>query len=386
MTDSYKILCFTWNAAGLKICETMSQEAANKGRGGFLGMIGISKSCISPNFFEHIRDKIKEEAPKLIVITTQGEDESKTYFHSDFLPKTMQELHYSLLKRDKISNVGEPSSHIKYTDVETGNPSNTALRVSIYANSGSISELELEEKTFSDFFRNKSQSEGIFKQGDRAIGAIASYVKHKDKKMMFLSIHIPSGVKVLKVNNPTTYKTYRDIIKSGNKLVLHEIFDKLITPIPTNAQPNHIFILGDLNYDISNIQPVELLQQLITSKDYTKYYNDNDELKKEITSDGSSIFGFKEGINNKGPMFLPTWNLKRDRKELCSDITKINLNCYNTTNPYLSIGWHDRILYMDMEDKTTLETTKCTLYDRLDIMNINKSTHAGIIGIYNINK
>ena len=398
-TNSYKIMCFTWNAAGLKMCETSNEVEAKKARGGFLNWMGVSKSCISPNFFEEIRSKILQENPKIVVITTQDEDDSKTYFHSDYLPSQMQGINYSLFKRDKLDGVGEPASKNPYKDLKTvglDNPSKTAMRVSIYVLSELINQMEIDEKEISpSFMQNKGQSEERFITDGRTIGTIASYIKHGNNKFLFISTHIPSGVESLNVKDVSSYNRYRNIVIAGNRIVFHKIFSEVVDKIPNEYKPNHIFILGDLNYDIHDDDPSSLIRRLISTTDYKTFYA-KDELKEEIEQKGSALNGFKEGVDgNPGPLFLPTWNLNRNRHNCESKISndkdnkdnkdnKNNEGCFHKpdNHHFLSIGWHDRIIYKNKDESAKKAT--CTFYKRLDYKNMDKSTHAGVMGIFEI--
>jgi hypothetical protein len=392
MSDNdFKIMCFSWNTAGLKICETANQRVAKEERSGFLGMVGIKKQCIPADFFSEIRKKVDEVNPKVVIITTLDEDDSKTYFHSDYLKKSMEDLQYSLLKRDKIDNVGEPGSKNPYTDlkdVNLDNPIKTAMRVSIFVINSIINQVEMDEAQIPPFYKNnKGQKEMITKQGGRAIGTIASYIKYNDKTFLFIITHIPAGQKILKVDNAIKYEKYRDITVAGNKLAFHDIFDKLIDPIDEKYKPNTIFILGDLNYDIKDTNPLEVIKKLSVDAPNYKDYYDKDELKNEISMSGSALYGFEEGLNNEGPKFLPTWDLKRNRPENCQtlittdDGKKVDDTCFNLNS--LSVGWHDRIIYKNYNDNLKVN---CEFYKRLDYKNMNKSTHAGIMGIYNLSK
>src|SRR5437870_2559584 len=129
MATPMSIMCFSWNAAGLKLCETMSQYKATESRSGIRGL--FKSNCLAPDFFEDIRAMIDNKKPNLVVMSTQNEDSKDTYFHSNFLPNQMPEISYTLLKRDKLDDVGEinPNPKVK---LPTGPQSGSALRISIY--------------------------------------------------------------------------------------------------------------------------------------------------------------------------------------------------------------------------------------------------------------
>ena len=105
MSSPFTIMCFTWNASGLRICETLSQDKADSSRKGF--KLTKRADCVAPDFFLGIRDLIIQKQPTLVVMTTEDENNKDTYFHSELLPHEMSEHGYTLLKRDVLDNIGE---------------------------------------------------------------------------------------------------------------------------------------------------------------------------------------------------------------------------------------------------------------------------------------
>ena len=102
------------------------------------------------------------------------------------------------------------------------------------------------------------------------------------------------------------------------------------------------------------------------------------------------LIDFKEGVNDEGPVFMPTWKLSRDRGDSCipSPSNKMSLECFGVRDEQLKgFGWRDRILYKTMVGNERAGTNfmlRCDSYDRIDVGNMQKSTHAGVIGFYSI--
>lgn len=375
MSSPLTIMCFTWNAAGLRLCETMSQVKADTARSGLRGV--FKTKCITPDFFRNITDTIDTEKPGLLVITTQGEDSTDSYFHSTFLPYWLSEINYDLLKRDKLSDVGEKIT----TKLITGIPSGTALRMSVYSRNDLIKDFKAQERALDKLVGNDGQLNGRFTDAGRNAGAICSYVWHpKYGKFAFIAAHLPSGINVLDVQG-TNFDTYRSSIKAANTLALNNFSDHFVGSLPTNAKPDHIFLLGDLNYDIvipgqSNIN---ILQVAIDTANISRLIS-NDELQ-EAKKHVPFLKDFKEGTNGIGPLFVPTWRLKRDRPDSCSKT--VTTSCFETPSEKIGgVAWHDRILYKDSAN--SLYVIDCLTYDRVDIKNMHYSTHAGAIGTYRI--
>ena len=387
MATPFTIMCFTWNAAGLRLCETMSQSKADASRKGFKAFVTMKQPCIAPDFFEGIRDAIRTKRPSLVVMTTQDEDKSDTYFHAELLPSSMPEIGYALLKRDKMDGVGEVASKVPQVKVPSGKPSGSALRISIYARNDVFPELQSEEKSIDKFFSNDGQVEGTCIQGERISGGIASYVWHETYgKFVFIATHLPSGVRSLRVGKDLDYTSYRVASRAGNSLCLLSLLNKFVNSLALESRPDHIFLLGDLNYDIvvpgkRNIEVITELSNNLTAaklKDLQK----NDELKR--STDEVPLLGFKEGVAGEGPLFMPTWRLSRNRPDSCSpgkDTTKVDVTCFGDPNETLGgLGWHDRILYK--ESMTSNYMMHCLEYNRFDVKNIHASTHAGVIALF----
>lgn len=387
MAAPFTIMCFSWNASGLRLCETMSQTKADDARKGFRAFVTRKQPCLAPDFFEEIRSTINLRQPSLVVMTTQDESNSDTYFHSDLLPGSMAEIGYSLLKRDKLSGVGEAASGVVPQRVPTGKPSGSALRISIYAKNDVIGSLRAEERLLSRFFGNDGQVESTCTQGDRVSGGIAAYVWHESYgKFAFIATHLPSGVSSLKVGKDLDYASYRVASRSANSLCLLKLYNQFVASLPPESRPDHVFLLGDLNYDVvvpgkKNIEVISELAANISPaklKDLQKY----DELKKAMEE--VPLTGFKEGVSAEGPLFMPTWRLARGRADSCvpeNNTTRIESSCFGDPNEALGgLGWHDRILYKEMMTSTSM--AHCTDYNRIDVKNMHASTHAGVIGFF----
>jgi hypothetical protein len=90
-----------------------------------------------------------------------------------------------------------------------------------------------------------------------------------------------------------------------------------------------------------------------------------------------------EGVNNAGPIFLPTAKMQRGRT---SPLYRLGTNSFRTPS------WVDRILYQDLKDfQRTLDFDpfnrkdvglQCIEYDRFDVGNMNLSDHAAVYGCF----
>lgn len=384
MTDPLTIVCFSWNADGLRLCETLSQAKADSARTGFRGFITQRQPCVVPDFFEGIRDIIRNKRPGLIVIVTEDEAATDTYFHAEFLPRAMTEMNYTLLKRNKLEGVSQPNKG----RIITGNPKDGALRVSIYAQNSVYYQFRAEEKDLNKFFGDDGQVTETCKQENQKSGAIASYVWHETYgKFVFIATHLATGANELGTSKNLTYDQYRVTIRAVNAICLVNLLSKFVDNLANNQKPNHVFLLGDLNYDIvipnkTDAEVVKDISQMSGAGTF-KSLQQYDELKNALKE--APLNDFKEGISNEGPTFLPTWRLAKRRDDSCimEDGAKISTGCFSGVGDHSGgVGWHDRILYK--EATTSNYIAHCISYSRIDIGNIHQSTHAGIIGVYEL--
>lgn len=394
MSDNFSILIFTWNAGGLRLCETTSQAKANSDRSGFFQSI-FTKPCTAPDFFETVRSIIVTKKPSLVLITTQDEDNSNTYFHSDLLPNVIIPLNYSLLKRNKLESTGENKSVFK--DVPNVNSSGTAMRVSIFINNSEIDNMTLDEPLLHKKFGTNGQLYTVQNNNNRMLGANASYVNHKKYgKFVFITVHLPGSLDSLNVNIPRDFEFYRATMQASSTLFILSAMSKFVYDIEDSLRPQHVFLIGDMNYDIviPNKTPYDMVKDLVSSPitlDRLKNLQKYDEL---LSSRNVLPFrGFKEGVNDMGPLFLPDWRLTRGRNAANCNIdlnavppkNTVGMECYDTSNGNLSsLGWHNRILYIDVQGSAWGFTTYCSMYERLDKDNITASSNAAIWGMFNM--
>ena len=419
--NKFTIMIFSWNASGLKICETINQRNINQTNSKTTKINTIStNNCITPDFFEEIRNAIKQTSPELVVMVTENEDTKGSYFHSDFLPNTMKEISlansggYTLLKANTLDDVG--ITDFGNDDIITGSPSGSSLRMSIYAQSDIIDDVYIEEKSLSDIFK-KYKGIAAMKTEilGKAIGMIITQVVHKlYGKFIFIGLHLSALDDNQQDHTFDDYATDRANTILTNNLILLRVLDGLKTSNNTNVasssskntsnsrsrsgsdnrssnnqkpMPEHIFLMGDMNFDISvpNKSPQDVITELannLTSnkiRELLKY----DELY--ISKAHLPLRDYIEGVDNVGPLFMPDWKLTRGRADSCDTdekVTKIDISCFDVTNEYGSVGWHSRILYKDSEQSNWI--TKCTSYNRLDIGNMKYSNHAGVVGFYDI--
>lgn len=370
ITQPFNIMCFSWNAAGLRLCETMSQNSANSVRQSGFGV--FKDTCVAPDFFEDIRDTIRAKRPALTVMVTEDEATKGSYFHSNLLTNAMPEIGYILLHKEKFDNATE---------------GNGSVRISIYTRIELLSQFRSQQRLLTRFFGTGTTV--ACNQSTRSSGAVAIYIQHEVYgRFAFIATHLPLGTTMVDISPTIDYDSYRAVIRATNTLCLIAIMDKLISSLPVNERPDHILLLGDLNYDISipGRRTADIITDITANITAQSLRNirQYDELRRAMEE--APLLGFKEGASGEGPLFLPTSRLVRGRGVSCEinrTTARVDPSCFgNLTEPTAHIGWHDRILYKDT--LTSPYIMHCTEYNRIDIKNIHESTHAAVAGLYEL--
>lgn len=146
-------------------------------------------------------------------------------------------------------------------------------------------------------------------------------------------------------------------------------------------KPDYIILMGDLNFRN------ELLDEPNASTVAKKIFDrpafiielieNHDELRKLINKSylrKRYVPILKEGVQNSGPIFLPTCKMAHNREHIDKVKEKAYLlGFFDQRVP----SWCDRILYKGYD-------LECLEYNRLDIGNMNLSDHAAVMGVFSI--
>lgn len=124
-----KLLCFSLDSYQTSLCEKyyqkeneISEQLIEKD----FFKIGQRENCYNPTFFLTVETAIISEQPDIVVIATENDPNTGTYFHSHFLPSYMNAIKYTLLYRDKyVNNVNKGTTRMSiYTQSHNGIVSN----------------------------------------------------------------------------------------------------------------------------------------------------------------------------------------------------------------------------------------------------------------------
>ncbi len=369
----YKILVFSWNTESVSIGETNCQEISDYNRSSYSEFIPKlttwQYNCFKPDFFNPLSEFIKLNTPDVIIIGFQEDRYPGSYFHSHFLIEEMPKIGYSLLKRNKMMGVGVTT----YKGILQGDLFERGLRMSIYCKHELLNDIEKAEINLYNKGQNEYVCSNMITRGKGGISA--DLILPGFNKITIICAHLPFDSNSLIMERKYKNKMIRQNALSYNNICFNNIFENLV--LFQDKKPNNIIYFGDFNYRVSDIRSAEEV-----AKEFNKHetdieylsnmYLNNDELLYQMKKD--NIYTFLEGIDNSGPLFLPTCKMIKDQ----------NRDWETGKENQRIPSWCDRILYQNFDDTTVI---KCIYYNRFDEgETMKKSDHSAVIGLYQIEK
>lgn len=260
--SSPNILCFNWNSDGLPLCGEYQYDANHN------PLEKRSNGCYNPLFFQTIYENILIHDPMICVFVTEGDPQSKTYFHSTFLPENMH--YYKLIANDKTSNDESTirmSIYIKYDDEIT----------------------KIIDLTDGWLFSN-NHYECAVNYGDRSTKALTFYLDTIYGIYAFIGVQVPD--------------------KSANGEICVESIDRKFV---RNKDIDYVFMLGDFATDY-----------VLTEAEYNNFA-----LVDKIHTDTIPLT-YSEG--NISPDLYPNYNIQRKTKDGRYNISWHDRIFYKTIN------------------------------------------------------
>ncbi len=207
-----KVLCFSWNTDKIPLCDQNYNHDFNLHQ---RKKLFTNSPCYNPLFFEQIKNHIINDNPDIVAINNEGDLESQTFFHYQFLRTEMKKLRYILLDNSKVSDIGvnhdtmrlsiymRDDVDVALTHINRGVFSyheEATCKTKVYNTNGKIVE---------------SKAKAIVKYVDSAIGIIA-----------FMAVQMPHEYQLNQVDDC--------LMNIKNKLLKNNI--------------SYVFILGDFNF------------------------------------------------------------------------------------------------------------------------------------------
>ena len=384
-TCQYKIIVFSWNTESVCLGETLDvKDYYNKSN------YKINYNCELPDFYYELEKIIKNNDIDIVVIGFQEDRFPGSYFHSHLLPSELSKLGYKLLKRNKLMGVGITT----YKGILNGDTFVRGLRLSVYIkktivrtqsveNTQSVKNISVIENPNDRYICSSLLTRS---KGGIIISLNISLLNNINIKIGFICAHLPFNSKSI-----IDERIYMNKMLRQNELNhTNTCFNKIIENLVLNCEfisdnsLSHDFLIyfGDFNYRLSDHRPANIVanELLLNRNDdmyFSNIYNNNDELKEQINR--KNIYDFDEGIDNKGPLFLPTCKMLKNRFKNNS-FWKLGKNNHRIPS------WCDRILYKKYTNNYNSNyNLKCIYYDRFDVGNtMSKSDHCGVISIFKI--
>lgn len=336
------ILVFSFNTESVRLCGTLNGE----------------RKCDVADFWPEFSQIIAQVNPAVVAIGFQEDVRPGSFFHSDLLPKEMQNMQYSLFERANLMGMGKTT----VTGLKSGELFRRGLRLSVYLRNDTIDDVVKE-------YSHDSYHNSIFKNK----GAVAIYITLPNRtRLALINMHLPFNAASLIESTQKEDRYIRMNAVATQNIFLNNAYRKLVFENP--AQPHYTIVMGDLNYRMipfDNWSARETGEAILANPEQ---YRQHDELTIEMQ--GGDIYPLNEGVGNVGPTFAPTCKMRKGRNiEDGIQLEDYNLGKHDARVP----SYCDRILY---QTYGAVPEMVCLLYDRFDEGMMNKSDHAGVYGLY----
>lgn len=266
-------MCFTWNTETIPLCD-----------------VDGATTCYPNDYFNQLAGYIRKESPSFVAFAFQEDAKPGSYFHSHYAPEKMKDIGYKLLSRPRMMGIGKTTVKGLYE----GRLVVRGLRLSLYAHNAVHSD-DIEANI--GYYSNNYQY---------SKGGIAVYLTIKKKwTLAFINCHLEFDAKsLIKYREAQDYMLRRNALAPSNSN-----FNSIIDELVHKHRPTHVFMMGDFNYRINHNDSARELAQLFIEheKDSDFLYNmylKHDELRDQMIR--GNIYPFEEGIDDKGPIFIPT--------------------------------------------------------------------------------
>lgn len=344
----YKFLVFYWSADHMRICNA----SENKDR----SLFDKTFNCIDPSFFNKVLKLIKKASCDFVVVGTENE-QTPTHFHKQYLFDKLTEADYKQMQYDSINHL-RLSVFVKtslFSTFTIGNPYTWASP-------------EIRFLTGSD--------------GNQFVGV-----------NIMINSKLYCQLVLVRINPISTqYDNYIQEISMGfahDIIAYNFILSRLQETAPAIifGATNFKFLLGLANKENARKWITERLgkyNELVPFDEFTSMSKLSlagyTEGKNVDTGDGKNSKSFVVYNTGLGPTFPPTGNLDTPRSKACKD-GKFEADC---VKPKELPAWGDRIIYTN--SNLLGNNIACAAYRRLDTGEMDRSSHAGVYGVYYVSK
>lgn len=369
-------------------------------------------SSHDPDFFPAFAVLLEQQQPDIVVVGFQEDAYPGSHFHSRFLPEKMPPLGYFLVRRSKMIGVGMTT----YKAIQNLDVRARGLRISLYVRGAIFQDMvegdRLLEKELGYLskeyvctpavLRNKGAT-ALYTQLPIAVGDTGGEDPTRSRtsavrlvRLAFVNCHLPFNSDGL----TESHVRQNPLIRQNDLFIQNYYFNRihesliLDSPVPIDFA----FYFGDFNYRLKGVgDAVEIanrFEQLYrqnsdasvnaaapvadVSSEYSKIYRAHDELHDQMSK--QLLYCYQEGLDNSGPLFLPTCKLHKNRY---GPFGIFRTGCHGQRAP----SWTDRILFLASEERNrSPDVLRCLHYNRFDEGNTMKmSDHGAVVGVYQLN-
>ena len=317
-----KILCFSWNTDKTPLCDQnyhSDKDMSVHTRERFWR----DDECYNPLFFNQIKNKILEHSPDIVAITTEGDLETGTFFHYEFLPSAMSFLKYYLFTGKKATGVSNKQ----------------AIRLSIYVRNDV--DVALSHLNYS-FFSNHEESQ-----------CKVPIPRKYHNKRVDITYTSKSIVQFIETREGVIAFVAINLLHDYNIVNLDECLNKMLTQLLKSKKISYIFLMGDFSYP---------------------FISEDENIDQAYQTKLGPLQHYDEGM---GVTIVPNYQFKP------IEISQRNVFNYEDDR-YVSKTWHDRIYHQT--NGGTTHNIECLYYDNVfgfPMLNKN-SHHIGIMGVYEL--
>lgn len=389
-SKSVRIFFFCWNTESVRIAEAVKhtgQEAVSM-------LSEYWFQCEQPDFLPELLAKVLpkeggeeggtgEKQYDLLVFGLQESAKPGDYLVNAICHELGNR--YTLLRRQRMLGVGKTCWKSFVSDWEV---KLRGVRMAVFARSDFEDRVALIGDAFVPCPGRERVTHGK--------GGVAIVLRVVDIGVIaFLNVHLPFDSRTLDGSNRARIQTG---VAHQNKAL-----NALIEYVQEQYRGIHyFFLMGDLNYRVlhrENQVDARAMYQLMSesAEQRRRVYETRDELKQSI--DYGALPPFMEGIDNRGPEFMPTAKMARNRTP--SGTTSAEAYKFGS-NYQRNPAWTDRILYASHRELEQTERPQrlkaeygriiegdgditCFLYDRFESgRTMTLSDHSSVIGGFEI--
>ena len=315
-----KVFVFDWNGEDIRICSSTNDIPTK-----WYQLPNDHINCFKATFMKKLL--LLMSGCDIAVFSTQT-NPNNDFFHEYILKNSLEELGY-VVDTEESNNISIIGTRLKLSVCYK-------IKLEKFYKHGFI---------FKDHFINV-KIPIILDDGSNInetyTEALAMYYTYNEESYVFVGVsfaHLLGGI------------NRRKIVRNQN-----DCLEYFIKNFITDGHIDYGFISGDMNYQLNNKSIFNMLEGVNKTSDFKNIIK-YDELYPHLED-----FNMNEGVNNQGPLFMPTYALKEGRSKECRELS---------VTPNTRI---DNIIILQNKDDLIQSDVK-NYRDNPSLMNKSKLTH-----------